>query len=147
MRRRPPRFTRTDPRVPYTTLFRAPLLVSVGARIFVGEQLSVLGWSGVLLVSAGICILSFFSRCPSIPDPRSTFAAIATGLIIARYSVIARIGVRLPDSPFGYMGRLFVPEFLVTLFLFVRLRPRFTPAVRPTLRVGSLGRFCAVETG
>src|SRR3546814_4512423 len=40
----------------------APLLVSVGALIFVGEQLSVLGWSGVLLVSAGICILAFLDR-------------------------------------------------------------------------------------
>lgn len=122
----------------------APLLVSVGALIFVGEQLSVLGWSGVLLVSAGICILAFFSRGPSIPDPRSTFAAIATGLIIAGYSVIDGIGVRLSDSPFGYMGWLFFTEFLVTLFLFVRLRPRFTPEERATLRVGYLGGFCAV---
>src|SRR3546814_891849 len=122
----------------------APVLVSLGALLFVGEQLSTLGWSGVVLVSAGICILAFFSRGPSIPDPRSTFAAIATGLIIASYSVIDGIGVRLSDSPFGYMGWLFVTEFLVTLFLFVRLRPRFTLEVRAALRVGYLGGFCAV---
>ena len=42
------------------------------------------------------------------------------------------------------MGWLFVTEFLVTLFLFVRLRPRFTPDVRATLAVGYLGGFCAV---
>ena len=90
----------------------APLLVAVGALIFVGEQLPPLGWGGVLTISAGICILAFFSRGPSIPDPRSTAAAVATGLIIASYSVIDGIGVRLSGSPFGYMGWLFVTEFL-----------------------------------
>lgn len=122
----------------------APLLVAVGALLFAGEQLSPFGWVGVLTVSAGICILAFFSRGHSIPDPRSTAAALATGLIIASYSVIDGIGVRLSGSPFGYMGWLFVTEFLVTLFLWVRLRPRFTPEVRATLATGYLGGFCAV---
>jgi len=122
----------------------APLLVSAGALLFAGEQLSTLGWGGVALVSAGIAILAFFSRGPSIPDPRSTAAALATGLIIASYSVVDGIGVRLSGSPFGYMGWLFVTEFLVTLFLWLRLRPRFTPEVRGTLAVGYLGGFCAV---
>lgn len=122
----------------------APLLVALGALIFAGEQLSTSGWSGVALVSAGISILAFFSRGPVIPDPRSTAAALATGLIIASYSVVDGIGVRLSGSPFGYMGWLFVTEFLVTLFLWVRLRPRFTPEVRATLGIGYLGGFCAV---
>ena len=122
----------------------APLLVALGALVFAGEQLSTFGWGGVVLVSAGISILAFFSKGPSIPDPRSTAAALATGLIIASYSVVDGIGVRLSGSPFGYMGWLFVTEFLVTLFLWVRLRPRFTPEVRGTLAVGYLGGFCAV---
>lgn len=122
----------------------APLLVSLGALVFAGEQLPTLGWGGVVLVSAGISILAFFSRGPSVPDPRSTAAAVATGLIIASYSVIDGIGVRLSGSPFGYMGWLFVTEFLVTGFLWLRLKPRFTPQVRATLAVGYLGGFCAV---
>ncbi|MGF1593671.1 MAG: DMT family transporter [Kiloniellaceae bacterium] len=122
----------------------APLLVSLGALVFAGEQLSAFGWGGIVLVSAGISILAFFSRGPSIPDPRSTFAAVATGLIIATYSVIDGVGVRLSGSPFGYMGWLFFTEFLVSLFVYLRLRPQFTPEVRATLRVGYLGGFCAV---
>ncbi|GAB4391486.1 MAG: DMT family transporter [Kiloniellaceae bacterium] len=122
----------------------APLLVAAGALVFAGEQLSALGWGGVVLVSAGISILAFFSKGPSLPDPRSTAAALATGLIIASYSVVDGIGVRLSGSPFGYMGWLFVTEVLVTLFLWVRLRPRFTRQERATLRVGYLGGFCAV---
>ncbi|MEQ9606536.1 MAG: DMT family transporter [Kiloniellaceae bacterium] len=122
----------------------APLLVSAGALVFAGEQLSTFGWGGVALVSAGIALLAFFSRGPSIPDPRSTAAALATGLIIASYSVVDGIGVRLSGSPFGYMGWLFVTEFLVTLFLWLRLRPQFTPEERGTLAVGYLGGFCAV---
>jgi drug/metabolite transporter (DMT)-like permease len=122
----------------------APVLVALGALLFAGEQLSALGWAGVVIVSAGISILAFFSRGPTIPDPRSTLAAVATGLIIASYSVVDGIGVRLSGSPFGYMGWLFFTEFLVTAFLWVRLRPRFTRDERATLRVGYLGGFCAV---
>jgi drug/metabolite transporter (DMT)-like permease len=122
----------------------APLLVALGALLFAGEMLSAAGWGGIALVSAGICLLAFFSRGPVVPDPRSTLAAIATGLIIASYSVVDGIGVRLSASPFGYIGWLFFTEFLVTLFVFARLRPRFTPEVRATLRVGYLGGFCAV---
>ncbi len=122
----------------------APLLVSLGALIFAGEQLASLGWGGVALVSAGICLLAFFSKGPSVPDPRSTLAAVATGLIIATYSVVDGIGVRLSGSPLGYMGWLFFSEFLVSLFVFVRLRPKMTPEVRATLRVGYLGGLCAV---
>ncbi|NIA67324.1 EamA family transporter [Pelagibius litoralis] len=122
----------------------APLLVSLGALVFAGEMLSSQGWAGIALVSAGICLLAFFSKGPSVPDPRSTLAAIATGLIIATYSVVDGIGVRLSGSPFGYMGWLFFSEFLVSLFVFTRLRPSFTPEVRATLRVGYLGGLCAV---
>jgi len=122
----------------------APVLVSLGALLFAGEQLPTQGWTGVVMVSAGISVLAFFARGPSIPDPRSTLAAIATGLIIASYSVVDGIGVRLSDSPFGYMGWLFVTEFLVSLFVLLHLRPRLTPEVRATLRVGYLGGFCAV---
>ena len=122
----------------------APLLVSLGALIFAGEMLSTGSWAGVALVSAGVCLLAFFSKGPSVPDPRSTLAAIATGLIIASYSVVDGIGVRLAASPFGYIGWLFFTEFLVSLFVFVRLRPKMTPEVRATLRVGYLGGFCAV---
>ena len=122
----------------------APLLVSLGALIFAGEQLPALGWGGVALVSGGISILAFFSRGPVIPDPRSTLAAIATGLIIASYSVVDGIGVRLSGSPLGYMGWLFFSEFLVSLFVFARLTPKMIPEVRATLRLGYLGGLCAV---
>src|SRR3546814_19535046 len=80
----------------------APLLVALGALVFAGEQLSLLGWSGVVVVSGGISILAFFSRGTCVPDPRSTAAAIATGLILVAYSVIDGNGVRLSARPFRY---------------------------------------------
>ena len=122
----------------------APILVALGALVFAGEQLSTQGWAGVALVSVGICLLAFFSRGHSVPDPRSTLAAVATGLIIASYSIVDGIGVRLSGSPFGYMGWLFFSEFLVSLFVFATQRPRFTPEARATLRIGYLGGLCSV---
>ena len=121
----------------------APVLVSLGALVFAGERLAAAGWLGVATISAGICLLAFFSRGPVLPDPRSTAAAVATGIIIAAYSVVDGIGVRLSGNPLGYIGWLFFSEFLVTFFVLLRLKPRLTPDVRATLRIGYLGGFCA----
>src|SRR3546814_14078983 len=44
MRRRPPRSTRTDTLVPYTTLFRSPLGEGVAARIAFRSENSDKGW-------------------------------------------------------------------------------------------------------
>lgn len=122
----------------------APLLVTLGALVFAGERLSAAGWLGVATISIGISILAFFSRGPVLPNPRSTLAAVVTGFIIASYSVVDGIGVRLSGSPLGYMGWLFFSEFLVSLVVLVHHRPKMTPEVRATLRVGYLGGLCSV---
>lgn len=122
----------------------APMLVALGALVFAGEMLSTAGWGGIALVSAGICLLAFFSKGHSVPDPRSTLAALATGLIIASYSIVDGLGVRLSGSPLGYMAWLSLSEFPVTVFLLLRLRPKLTPEVRGTLRAGYFGGLCSV---
>src|SRR3546814_11160113 len=58
----------------------APLLVALGALVFAADQHSLLGWSGVVVVSGGISILAFFSRRPSVQDPPSPSPPIATPL-------------------------------------------------------------------
>ena len=125
----------------------APVLVALGAQAFAGETLPVLAWLGLLSVSFGIIVLSLPSRGVR-PNPTAVAAAVATGLFIASNTVVDGIGVRLADSPFGYIGWLFVLEFPVILVVALRQRGK-PPAIRwPAIRLGLLaGLFAALAYG
>jgi drug/metabolite transporter (DMT)-like permease len=70
----------------------SPLMVTLGAAIFAGEQLSPLALAGVALVSLGIISLS---RGKGSARPMSIMTALATGGFIACYTVTDGIGARL----------------------------------------------------
>lgn len=98
----------------------APLLVALGAWGFAGERLSAGGWFAILLASVGISGLALSRRGGMWDHPPTLFYTVATGLIIAAYSIVDGMGVRLSGAPFAYMGWLFVWEFPVTLFVMLR---------------------------
>ena len=106
----------------------APALVALGAFLTVGETLSPSGWAGLGLVSLGILLLATGRRAAG-SDPRALAAALATGLVIASYSVVDGIGVRLSQAPLGYIGWLFVFELPVALFVLARRRASLPPGV------------------
>ena len=120
----------------------APVLVALGAQAFAGETLPVLAWIGLLSVSFGIIVLSLPSGGIR-PNPAAVAAAAGTGLFIASNTVVDGIGVRLADSPFGYIGWLFVLEFPVILAVALWQRGK-PPAIRwPAIRLGLLGGLLA----
>lgn len=125
----------------------APVLVALGAQAFAGETLPILAWLGLLSVSFGIIVLSL----PSIgvnPNPMAVAAAAGTGLLIASYSVVDGIGVRLADSPFGYIGWLFVLEFPVIVIAALRERGKQMAVRWSAIRLGLLGGlFAALAYG
>ncbi|EDP63219.1 integral membrane protein [alpha proteobacterium BAL199] len=100
----------------------APLLVALGAWTFAGEALSTAGWAAILLTSVGISAIALSRRGGMWDHPPTLFFTVATGMIIAAYSVVDGMGVRVSGSPFAYMGWLFVWEFPVTLFVLLRRR-------------------------
>lgn len=100
----------------------APLLVALGAWTFAGEALSLAGWGAILLASLGISALAFSRRGGMWDHPPTLFYTVATGLIIAAYSVVDGMGVRLAGPPLAYMGWLFVWEFPVFLVVLLRRR-------------------------
>ncbi len=94
----------------------APLLVTLGAALVAREVPGALGMAGIALVSAGILSLAFRER--RLPD-RGLFYAIATGVIIAAYSVTDGVGVRLSGNAAAYTmwmcllwGVLMVPFYV-----------------------------------
>jgi drug/metabolite transporter (DMT)-like permease len=98
----------------------SPLLVTILAAVFVHEHLALPQIGGVVVISAGLAFLVFAGRRPG----RAAFlAAVGTGLTIAAYTTVDGVGVRLSESPAGYIGWLILLQSLcVPLFAAVRRR-------------------------
>jgi drug/metabolite transporter (DMT)-like permease len=116
----------------------APVLVTVGAQVFTGEVLPLIGWVGVLMVSIGVSLPAFFSRT-GLGNKKAILAALMTGVFIASYSVVDGMGVRVSGSPLGYIGWLFVCEIFVILFIFHRRRNRLRQTPTKVWITGLLG--------
>lgn len=91
----------------------APVMVAFGAMIWADETLPVWAWIGILTVSAGIMILAAIRHA----DKRGVGAALATSAIIAAYSVVDGIGIRVSDTPIGYVVWLFAADVFVAVFV------------------------------
>lgn len=109
----------------------APMLVTLGAWIVVGERPSSPGLFGVLLVSAGIMTLAFGR---DRPDTRTLLAALATGGFIASYMVADGMGVRLSREAISYAAWLSIAQGVAMLSAFIAVRRHL-----PTLPSGRGG--------
>jgi len=98
----------------------APLMVAIGAMIFAGESLGIVEFIGIFLVSCGIIILTLAGGRQT--GWRSIVFPLLTGLMIATYTVIDGIGVRLSGSPIAYIGWLFILSPLPLLFFAIKKR-------------------------
>ena len=87
----------------------APLMTATAATLFVGERLSVLGWSGIALLAAGVLLLSARGgRGLTGLDRRAVGFALFTAVTICAYSVVDGIGARASANAVGYTLTLFV---------------------------------------
>lgn len=81
----------------------APLLVAVGAAWAAGEVPGPAGAAGILIVSAGITSLSLGRRSDLGRSWKPVALALATGAVIAAYTVADGLGMRRAASPWGYI--------------------------------------------
>ena len=86
----------------------APIMVAGAAALFAGESLSSQEIAGVVIVSGGIMGLMAVGRSGLKGGWRSIVYPLATGMMIAAYTVVDGIGVRLSGNPAGYIGWLFI---------------------------------------
>jgi drug/metabolite transporter (DMT)-like permease len=92
----------------------APLMTATASAFFVGERLSLLSWSGIVLLAAGVLLLSARgSRELTHVDKRAVGFALLTALTICAYSVVDGIGARASLNPQSYVMWLFVGIALV----------------------------------
>ena len=98
-----------------------PLLVTLGAAIVAGERLSAVAVSGIALVSLGIMSLALGKGRPNVV---SISAALATGLVIATYTVTDGVGARLSGNSYAYVTWIFLLYGILMPLAFLLVRRR-----------------------
>ena len=115
-----------------------PSLVTLGAAGFAGERLGALAISGIALVSLGIMSLAFGK---GRARPKAIAAALATGFIIASYTVTDGIGARLSGNSYAYVAWIILLYGILMPAAFLAVRRELTvrltaPETRTALAAG-----------
>src|SRR5262249_11252567 len=119
----------------------APLMTAVVTTLFVGERLGLLGWCGIVLLVAGVLLLSLRGgRDLARLDRRAVGFALFTAVTICAYSVVDGVGARLSGNPNGYSIALFAgiaPVMLI--YALVRRGREVIPAMGRNWGLGLAG--------
>ncbi|MGE4609991.1 MAG: DMT family transporter [Paracoccaceae bacterium] len=116
----------------------SPVLVALGAQVFAGETLSPAAWAGILLASTGIFMMAGDVFRGATP-PIVVLTALATGAMIAAYSLVDGLGVRAAQTALGYVGWLFIAEIFTAGFIIARVGKGMVTLSRKTLMLGIFG--------
>jgi drug/metabolite transporter (DMT)-like permease len=118
----------------------APLLVSLVSGPLIGEALSPGKWIGVILICIGVMGLAWEVRWRTSANSAIVRYALMNAVIIAAYTVVDGIGVRLSGAASGYlMWNLLLTAIILSIWtLRTRRRELFSYAVGHT-RVALIG--------
>jgi drug/metabolite transporter (DMT)-like permease len=100
--------------------------------------LSIAGWIGVALVSAGLLSLTLAGRGG---DPRGLRLAMVNALVIATYTLVDGFGVRASGSPVAYTMWIFVLTGIPLAAWALLKRPEFVAYARKNWAIGMVGGF------
>jgi len=98
----------------------APLMTAGATTLLIGERIGAAGWSGIVILAAGVLLLSLRGgRLFEPPDKRAVGFALFTALTICLYSVVDGIGARTAGDPHPYTLAMFVGNALIMMVYFV----------------------------
>jgi drug/metabolite transporter (DMT)-like permease len=113
-----------------------PLLVALVSSLFLGTAISLPGWLGVALVSAGLLSLTLGSNKG---DSRGIGFAMVNALVIASYTLVDSFGVRNSASPATYTMWIFVLTGAPLAVWALLRRPGFLAYARRNWHLGLAG--------
>ena len=105
----------------------APLLVALSAPLLVNEQLEGPGYFAVALIVIGIFLIGAFGNERILGGRRAILLSLATGVLIAAYTMIDGQGARAGSTPHAYAGWLF---FLIAIPLILLAKRRLDKNVK-----------------
>lgn len=118
----------------------SPLLVTLGAALFAQEAIQPLHVLGIAMISGGILVIALQGRAVS---RSGVLTALSTGALIALYTVIDGMGVRLNNGQaLAYTAWIFMFYWLTpVLFVAMRGLPALLSPIKaaPMSVVSSLG--------
>jgi drug/metabolite transporter (DMT)-like permease len=119
----------------------APLMTAGVTTLALGERLGLTGWGGIVILAAGVLLLSLRGgRLLEPPDRRAVLFALFTALTICIYSVVDGIGGRTAGNPHPYTLAMFVGNALVMMVYFaIRRGPSGIAPMLKTWPVGLVG--------
>jgi drug/metabolite transporter (DMT)-like permease len=86
----------------------APLMTATVTTWFIGERLGLVGWLGIVLLAAGVLLLSLRGgRDLAKLNSRAVGFALFTAVTVCAYSVVDGVGARLAGSANAYSAALF----------------------------------------
>ncbi|HEY6703846.1 MAG TPA: EamA family transporter, partial [Xanthobacteraceae bacterium] len=119
----------------------APLMTAVVTTALVGERLGLAGWSGIILLVAGVMLLSLRGgRDLTRLDRKAVGFALFTAVTICAYSVVDGLGARHAGSANAYSVALFVGIGpVMVIYALARRGREVIPAMRRHWRLGLAG--------
>jgi drug/metabolite transporter (DMT)-like permease len=126
----------------------APLMTATMTTLFVGERLGLFGWGGVVLLAAGVLLLSLRGGRDLVGfDRRAVGFALFTAVTVCAYSVVDGVGARLAGEgrAAAYSLVLFVGIApVVVIYALARRGVAVLPSLVPFWKTGLGGGALAV---
>ncbi len=123
----------------------SPLLVALFSAVLADEILNTGQLLGVLLVSVSVASLALNARWSRHNEMKPILFAAATGIMIAGYTLVDGIGVRLSNNALAYIAWLFALDCLPLLAVAaVCRRGSLTRALGEQWRTAILGGILAI---
>lgn len=118
----------------------SPLVVALVSTLIIGQHASGVEWIGIVAVCGGLLAVAFADGLPSRADLPAVLAAVATGCVIASYTVVDGLAVRRSGNVLGYAGWIFFLQGLMVVGVSLAIRGRSLPAtLRPDCARGLIG--------
>lgn len=107
-----------------------PLLVALSAPLFVSEYLEGPSFFAVTLIVIGVFLIGMFGNERSLGGRRAVLLSLATGVLIAAYTMIDGLGARAGSNAHAYVGWLLV---LIAIPIIVLSRKRLNKNMKSLL--------------
>lgn len=125
----------------------APLLVTLGSALWLGETLNHLELVAIAMIAVGIMTLAFARKPGQLLDRRAGAVAMISGVTVAAYSMVDGIGVRVTGNAASYVWWLTMTGGIAFLIPALALRGRQTARLlKARWYVGAIGALFSLST-